>query len=202
MLHVPRSDLPLRRLLAPGLGMALLMTFVTGCGGGSGTAGPVLPGGITSVSGGHTTASDVDITTTNLRQVHATVLVTGAGYALYMYVPDHRSAVTCTGLCAASWPPVVEAAPSDVHGGRGVDAALLGAIHDPSGGTVVTYDHWPLYTYTDDVQPGFAEGQGVDANGGYWYLMRPSGAPLVPTGGGSSTPAAPSSAAPTTVPAS
>ena len=64
--------------------------------------------------------------------------------------------------------------------GPGVKAALLGSDPDPAGGRVVTYDGWPLYTYTADVQPGQATGQDIDLNGGAWYLMRPSGQPLIP----------------------
>ena len=41
---------------------------------------------------------------------------------------------------------------------------------------MVTYHGWPLYTYLGDDRPLRATGQGVDADGGYWYVMRPSGA--------------------------
>ena len=39
-----------------------------------------------------------------------------------------------------------------------------------------------LYTYQDDYQPGMVTGQGTNLNGGYWYLMKPDGMPLVPAG--------------------
>ena len=45
---------------------------------------------------------------------------------------------------------------------------------------MVTYDGWPLYTYTGDVTAGQTTGQGIDLNGGDWYVMRPSGKPLEP----------------------
>jgi predicted lipoprotein with Yx(FWY)xxD motif len=57
---------------------------------------------------------------------------------------------------------------------------LLGSDPDPSGGRVVTYDGWPLYTYADDVQPGQATGQDIDLNDGEWYVIRPTGQPLIP----------------------
>ena len=107
-----------------------------------------------------------------------TVLVTSSGYALYMFEPDGQRQVTCTGLCAATWPPVKISPGARLAAGPGVSAALLGTDPDPSGGRVVTYGGWPLYTYTGDVQPGQATGQGIDLNGGDWYLMRPSGKPL------------------------
>lgn len=107
-----------------------------------------------------------------------TVLVNKQGYALYMFVPDGRKQVTCTGVCAATWPPVKVPAGAALAAGAGVRSALLGSDPDPAGGRVVSYAGWPMYTYTGDVEPGQATGQGIDLNGGDWYLMRPSGAPL------------------------
>jgi predicted lipoprotein with Yx(FWY)xxD motif len=106
------------------------------------------------------------------------VLVSSGGYALYMFQPDDQRLVTCTGLCAATWPPVKISPGARLVAGPGVRASLLGTDPDPDGGHVVTYGGWPLYTYTGDVQPGQDTGQGIDLNGGPWYLMRPSGKPL------------------------
>ena len=108
-----------------------------------------------------------------------TVLVSAHGYALYMFEPDNRRQVTCTGLCAATWPPLRLAASATLAAGPGVRQSLLGSDTSPAGGRVVTYNGWPLYTYTGDVQPGQITGQAIDLNGGAWYLVRPSGAPLV-----------------------
>lgn len=59
--------------------------------------------------------------------------------------------------------------------GDGVKPGLLRTIPKPGGGRVATYDGWPLYTYLGDADPLKAAGQAVDADGGYWYVMRPSG---------------------------
>jgi predicted lipoprotein with Yx(FWY)xxD motif len=118
----------------------------------------------------------VAIEARSLPQV-GTVLVTKQGYPLYMFVPDGRKAVTCTDICAATWPPVKVPAGAALAAGPGVKSSLLGSDPDPAGGRVVTYAGWPLYTYTGDVQAGLATGQGIDLNGGDWYVMRPSGAP-------------------------
>jgi predicted lipoprotein with Yx(FWY)xxD motif len=109
------------------------------------------------------------------------VLVTAKGYALYMFQPDNQRSVTCTGACAGTWPPVKVPAGGSFAAGPGVKSALLGTDPDPEGGTVLTYDGWPLYTYTGDVQPGQATGQAIDLNGGEWYVLRPDGKPLIPT---------------------
>jgi len=106
------------------------------------------------------------------------VLVTSKGYALYMFQPDAQRQVTCTGLCAATWPPVKISPAEQLTAGPGVRADLLSSDPDPAGGRVVTYNGWPLYTYTGDIRPGEVTGQGIDLNGGDWYLLRPSGQPL------------------------
>lgn len=107
-----------------------------------------------------------------------TVLVNAGGYALYMFVPDGQRQVTCMNLCAATWPPVRLPSSAVLAAGPGAKSALLSSDPDPSGGRVVTYNGWPLYTYTGDVQPGQSTGQGIDLNGGDWYVLRPSGQPL------------------------
>jgi predicted lipoprotein with Yx(FWY)xxD motif len=109
-----------------------------------------------------------------------TVLVTSKGYALYMFQPDNRRAVTCTGSCAGTWPPLMFPSGATLVAGKGVKASLLGSDPDPAGGRVVTYNGWPLYTYSGDIGPGQATGQSIDLNGGEWYVLSPSGQPEIP----------------------
>jgi predicted lipoprotein with Yx(FWY)xxD motif len=104
-----------------------------------------------------------------------TVLVTNKGFALYMFPPDAARHVTCTGGCATAWPPLLVHAGETIAAGPGVRPGLLGTAPNPGGGRVVTYKGWPLYAYLGDASPGHAAGQGVNADGGYWYVMRPSG---------------------------
>ena len=104
-----------------------------------------------------------------------TVLVTNKGFALYTFPPDAARHVTCTGDCASAWPPLTLHAGQTAAAGAGVRADLLGTVPDPGGGRVVTYHGWPLYTYLGDASPGHAAGQGKDDDGGYWYVIRPSG---------------------------
>jgi predicted lipoprotein with Yx(FWY)xxD motif len=156
-----------RRLPAVLLLSAALLA--AGCSGAAGTAGTAgSPGG-----------QKVTIMARSVSGV-GTVLVNARGYALYMFQPDGRRSVTCTGACAGTWPPVMVPAGGTAVAGAGVKAALLGSAPDPDGGRVVTYDGWPLYGYTGDVSPGDATGQNIDLNGGYWWVIRPSGQPLIP----------------------
>jgi predicted lipoprotein with Yx(FWY)xxD motif len=107
------------------------------------------------------------------------VLTTSTGHVLYMFPPDAQRHVTCVRLCAASWPPLTAANHVPPKAGSGVQQSLLGTDRNPAGGlSVVTYDGWPLYTYADDVKPRQASGQALDLDGGYWYVMAPSGQPI------------------------
>jgi predicted lipoprotein with Yx(FWY)xxD motif len=104
-----------------------------------------------------------------------TVLVTNKGFALYVFAPDAARHVTCTGGCATAWPPLLVRTGENVAAGPGVRPGMLGTVPNPGGGRVVTYHGWPLYTYLGDGAPGHAAGQAADDDGGYWYVVRPSG---------------------------
>ena len=152
-----------RRLARPALAALAVTLAAAGCGGSAAAPAPATSG-----------AGTVTIAAKALPRV-GTVLVNAAGYALYMFVPDDQRQVTCTSLCAETWPPVRLRPGAALAAGPGVRQALLGSDADPAGGRVVTYHGWPLYTYTADVYAGQTTGQAIDLNGGYWYLIRPSG---------------------------
>ena len=103
------------------------------------------------------------------------VLVNSKGMTLYMFVPDKRTKVTCVGTCAAVWPPMKLPKGARPVARGAAHARLLGSDRNPSGGRVVTYNKWPLYTYVADRAPGQAKGQALNLNGGYWYVLSPSG---------------------------
>lgn len=118
-----------------------------------------------------------------MSQFKAEVLTDSAGLALYIFQPDHRQRATCKGSCAAIWPPVFLSHNQHATAGPDVQPSLLGS--DPYTGTrsVVTYNGWPLYTYISDTTAGATVGQGLNLNGGYWYVIQPDGLPIVPAGG-------------------
>ena len=103
------------------------------------------------------------------------ILVNAKGRTLYMFVPDKQSKVTCVATCAAIWPPVKLPNGAKAVAAGTTKARLLGSDRNPSGGRVVTYNKWPLYTYVSDTAAGQAKGQGLKLNGGYWYVLSPSG---------------------------
>jgi predicted lipoprotein with Yx(FWY)xxD motif len=157
-----------RRVARPGL-TALAVALAVAAAGCGGSPEATAPAGGPSRAG-----TTVTISAKSLPSV-GTVLVNAAGDALYMFVPDDQRQVTCVLLCAQTWPPVRLRPGAALAAGPGVRQALLGSDADPAGGRVVTYHGWPLYTYTADVYAGQTTGQGIDLNGGYWYLIRPSG---------------------------
>jgi predicted lipoprotein with Yx(FWY)xxD motif len=102
-----------------------------------------------------------------------TVLVDSAGRTLYVFSRDKRAKVTCTSSCETYWPPLV--ADGSVTAGSGVKKSLLGKIKAPNGKEVVTYNHWPLYTYVGDTKSGVATGEDANTFGGMWHAIHPSG---------------------------
>lgn len=108
-----------------------------------------------------------------------TVLVDAEGFTLYYFAPDEAGEPTCTGGCAGTWPPAtVSAVPKDTG-----PPGALGTATSSSGGMQLTYEGWPLYTYSGDAEPGQANGQGV---GGVWFAMTPDGPSAEASAGGMS----------------
>ena len=164
-----------RRRRHAGFALTAAVVILGACGcGGSGKSRPAAGSG-TAAPGGMT----LTITARSVPRV-GTVLVTSQDLVLYVFAPDHHRAITCTGSCLGTWPPLMLPSGSRLAAGAGVKPALLGSDRDPAGGRVITYAGWPLYTYTGDVDPGHATGQNLNLNGGLWYVIRPSGLPLIP----------------------
>ena len=104
-----------------------------------------------------------------------TVLTNADGRTLYWFAKDTAGTSNCTGSCATYWPPVMgtavaAAGASLPHG--------FGTIKRANGQTQATYDGHPLYTYAGDTAPGEINGNGINASGGLWWAVTPSGAEL------------------------
>lgn len=147
--------------IATALGLA-----VAGCGGSS--SSPSTGG----VAGTQQSTGSTSVTTRKVGGV-GTVLTNAQGRTLYVFMPDQHRQVTCTGSCASVWPPLKAGAMPSAGGSA--RTSLLGADPNPAGGRVVTYAHWPLYTYVGDSGAGTAKGEGLNLNGGRWYVVSPSG---------------------------
>ena len=88
-------------------------------------------------------------------------------------------------LGSAQTAPGAATAPATVPG----VTAKVGVTHSTGGATMLTAAGWPLYTFAKDTGAGQVHGQGIQAFGGTWYVIDPSGQPVkaAPTtsGGGS-----------------
>jgi predicted lipoprotein with Yx(FWY)xxD motif len=124
--------------------------------------------GVTTLSTPPTT--DTSLTLTLQRSPGGPLLATGGGNTLYDFAPDTSQHSACVDDgCVFQWPPLLESGP--VRVGRGVDATLVGTLRRPDGSTQLSYGGHPLYTYNLDVSPGVVMGQGIDQNGGLWYVL-------------------------------
>jgi len=116
-----------------------------------------------------------------------TYLTDSKGNTLYLFVADPSGKSTCSGSCAAAWPPLT--ATGDVKAGSGVDAAKLTTVARSDGGKQVAYDGHPLYYFVKDTSAGATTGQGVDGFGALWWVVAPSGSAITATSGsGGSSP--------------
>jgi predicted lipoprotein with Yx(FWY)xxD motif len=123
-----------------------------------------------TTSGGSTTASTSSPVVDVAQQGSAgSILVNHAGLTLYRYTPDGTGKSVCNGGCATAWPPLtVPAGTTKVTGASGIASGSLGTITRSDGTLQVTYKGMPLYTYTGDMAPGQANGQGA---GGIWFYI-------------------------------
>jgi predicted lipoprotein with Yx(FWY)xxD motif len=101
--------------------------------------------GATSAFGApaHLPKNAVVFKTEHVRGVKGSIIVEGSGLVVYTFTGDRRGhAGTCTGGCAAIWPPI-----------RGVAVLAHGVKIAGKWGRIngqVTYNGWPLYGFTGE----------------------------------------------------
>jgi predicted lipoprotein with Yx(FWY)xxD motif len=93
------------------------------------------------------------------------VLAEANGSVVYTYAKDRKNgSPTCTGSCAAAWPPVTgtpKAGPADTFPGS------FGVVKGAGGVEQITYNGYPLYTFKG-ARPLSAAGNGI---GGVWHVV-------------------------------
>jgi predicted lipoprotein with Yx(FWY)xxD motif len=104
-----------------------------------------------------------------------TILTDGSGRTLYFFDNDKpiKPQSSCTGSCVKVWPILSSSNGSSV--GAGVDATKLGHIVRTDGQTQLTYNNWPLYTFSGDSAAGQTNGQGIQ---GIWHVAGVDGKPI------------------------
>lgn len=93
------------------------------------------------------------------------------GDTVYVFTKDTKNSgtSTCTGECAAAWPPVAATTANTKPPGV---SGTVGRITRPDGSAQLTVGGWPIYTYAADAKAGDVSGQGVK---GVWFVVRPDG---------------------------
>lgn len=113
----------------------------------------------------------------NVRQTAlGKVIVDAHGRTLYLYAPDKNGKSSCYGKCATFWPPLLKT--NARLAGSGVKASLVATTRRKNGALQLVYDGHPLYRFAEDTKAGQTNGQGLDAAGGLWWVLAPSGRPI------------------------
>jgi predicted lipoprotein with Yx(FWY)xxD motif len=153
-------------------GIAIATLILVACSSGTSTTSNSAPVGGSTASGGATT---VMVKNGPL----GAYLTDASGKTLYVFAADTGTKSTCNGQCAAIWPPLITSGAPKA--GSGATQSMLGTTTRDDGKTQVIYNGHPLYYYQGDSQPGQTNGQGLNLNGGLWWVVSPSGTAI--TGG-------------------
>jgi predicted lipoprotein with Yx(FWY)xxD motif len=167
----------MKRSLYTAAGVAGVSLLAAACGSSVGSYGaspaPTTNGAAAGATATATaTATTVALGSSKLGQI----LVDSAGRSLYLFEADTNGTSTCVSAgCVAEWPPFT--ATGTPQASTGLSATRLGTTTRPDGKQQVTYSGHPLYYFVGDSQPGATAGQGLNDNGGLWYVVHTDGTP-------------------------
>jgi predicted lipoprotein with Yx(FWY)xxD motif len=163
-------------------GVALIALGLAACGSSSNSSTTSASTGsaTTASAGGGTTVSTMSVSGAG------NALVDSKGDVLYTNNQDSGSKIACTGSCASIWVPLAAPAGGKPTSDDASVQAKLGVVKSPGGGSQVTFDGKPLYTFVQD-SPGEATGNGfMDSfNGTSFTWTAASAGPS--SGGGTSS---------------
>jgi predicted lipoprotein with Yx(FWY)xxD motif len=167
-------------------GIGLLVTACAGPAGAAGssapatTAGSSAPATASGSSAPATTSGSQQITVETHTGPMGSYLTDGNGKTLYLFAHDKGKTSTCNGSCAHFWPPFTTTA--SPKGAGTVQSGDLATSKRSDGSTQVTYHGHPLYYFFQDQAAGDTKGQGLNQDGGLWWLVSPTGRALTKTG--------------------
>jgi predicted lipoprotein with Yx(FWY)xxD motif len=162
-----------------GLPFAAAAVLATACSSGGTNNSP--SGSGSAAAGGSSSATIVDVHAGN----GASFLTDSSGRSLYLFESDTSAKSTCSGGCAAAWPPLI--AKGAPMAGTGATASDLGTIARSDGTKQVSYDGHPLYYFSGDSAAGQTNGEGVNGFGALWYLVAPTGQQITSLGASSAS---------------
>ncbi|NJD52065.1 MAG: hypothetical protein FIB07_04275 [Candidatus Methanoperedens sp.] len=93
-------------------------------------------------------------------------IVDSKGKTLYMSTSDIMGDSKCTGTCLNSWPSFYQ---EGITVSSGLNSSDFGTITRSDGKEQTTYKGWPLYYFSNDVNPGDTKGDGMN---GRWFIAR------------------------------
>jgi predicted lipoprotein with Yx(FWY)xxD motif len=114
------------------------------------------------------------------------ILVGALKHTLYVFDADTTNKSTCSGACAAAWPPVITQ--GTPRSGTGASGLTLGTTNRTDGKTQVTVNGHPVYYFSGDKKAGDTTGQGLNQFGGKWWVLDSSGQKHTTNGSGSPSP--------------
>ena len=114
------------------------------------------------------------------------VLVGAKKHTLYVFDADTSTKSTCSGACAAAWPPLTTQ--GTPRTGTGAGGLKLGTTARTDGGTQVTVNGHPVYYYSADMKAGDTNGQGLNQFGAKWWVLDSSGRKNTTMGTGNPSP--------------
>ena len=139
----------------------------------SATAQPTSP---TAAASASSSSASMTIDLSSVSGIPGKFLVDGQGRTIYLFEADKSTASTCSGACAAAWPPVT--ASGMPMAGSGVSQSLLGTTKRADGTEQVTYNGHPLYYFAADTGAGMVKGQGSKEFGAGWYVLNAKGSKI------------------------
>jgi predicted lipoprotein with Yx(FWY)xxD motif len=155
--------------LATAAVLLLSAVAVAGCGGGGATAHASPP----KIANGQPATVGV---ANNLKL--GEILVDLQGRTLYLFQKDSGTTSSCTGACAAAWPPLRSSGNPVVL--DAANASLVGTTARPDGKPQATYNGHPLYSFVMDTKSDDTNGEGLTSFGGTWFAVSPAGNSVLP----------------------
>jgi predicted lipoprotein with Yx(FWY)xxD motif len=155
------------RALRATAAVAFLPLLMAACGSSTSPSSPPAPSATTAPAAtlaptptpaAAASAATVQTGSATVSGASTTVLTDGKGMTLYYKTSDTATSVTCTGGCAAAWPPLL--LPSGTPTGSSAVTGTL-TVFAGANGSQVLYNGHPLYTWSMDSAAGQATGDGV-----------------------------------------
>jgi len=163
----------MKRSLMTTAGLAGVALLAAACGGSGGYGATNAPPPTSAPAAETATPTTLDLANSKL----GPILADSRGRSLYLFEADTTATSTCTTAgCVAEWPPLI--ANGSPRVGAGLAAGQLGTTARVDGRQQVTYSGHPLYYFAGDSQPGSTAGQGLNDNGGLWYVVHKDGTPV------------------------